>query len=152
MDIGDPVAGTARASVTTVVKPLDLLLIRDDCYLCMGNTDILALNPRLRIYHGKLNDTWDSRKKFLDGQEAYKWGNAIRIEAGQVDITRLDREALIEFALDAYGLELKADTEYAHALVAVVQARQKSEEEAAKPKVRTPPKPQQKGQAAGIAM
>jgi hypothetical protein len=138
MDIGDPVVGTAKATVLTVVKPLDLLLIRDDCYLCMGNTDILSLNPRLRIYHGKVTDSWDTRKKFLDGQEAFKWGQQVRLEPGQVDITRLTTEQLIEFALDHFSLELPADTDYAHALVAVVAARQKAEEEAAKPKVRTP--------------
>ena len=149
MDIGDPVVGTAKTTVTSVVKPLDLLLIRDDCYLCMGNTDILALNPRLRIYHGRLNDTWELRKKFLEGQEAYKWGQLVKIEPGQVDITRLDTQGLIEFAFENYNLELKPDTEYAHALVAVVQARQKAEEEAAKPKVRTPLKPRPQ---AGIAM
>jgi hypothetical protein len=120
----------------------------------MGNTDILALNPRLRIYHGKINDSWQTRKKFLDGQEAYKWGNAIKLEPDQIDITRLSAEELIKFASEHYAVELKEDTDYAHALVAVVKARQASEQAAAEAKQKhtSALKPVRPTQAAGIQM
>jgi hypothetical protein len=152
MDIGDKPVGTAKTTVTSVVKPLDLLLIRDDCYLCRGNTDILAFNQRLRIYHGKVTDSWEVRKKFLDGQEAYKWGAAVITDPGKVDITRLSREELIVFAEEEYGLLLDSETEYAHALVAIIQRRTDTEKaEAAK----SPPPPgngRTQGVGTGIAM
>lgn len=127
--------GTATTMVTGVgprpnpkgpiVKPLNLLLVRDDGYLCMGNEDILQLNPRLRIYRGKVTDTAEQIAAFLHGQEALEQGTALP-QTGE-DVTRMSRERLIEFAMDEYGVKLDPKIEYAHALVAVIKARDETE-------------------------
>jgi hypothetical protein len=119
--------GTAKTRVNTVVKPLDMLLVRDDGYMCMGNIDILGLNPRLRPYYGKATDPPEVVERFLKGQEAQKWAQAI--DPATPDITRMTVEQLVDFALSEYGLTLDKGIDYPHALVAVIDARRKSEEE-----------------------
>jgi hypothetical protein len=129
--------GTATTIVTGVgprknptgfqAKPLNLLLVRDDGYLCMGNEDILQLNSRLRVYHGKVTDPPDVVEAFLRGQEQMNKYAAPMITDGQIDITRMSVADLITYALDEFGIQLDPKIEYAHALVAVIQARNEIE-------------------------
>jgi hypothetical protein len=128
--------GTAQTTVTGVgmrknpagfqPKALNMLLVRDDGMLCMGNEDILQLNPRLRIYHGKVSDPPDVIEAFLRGQEAIKWGAPVA-DPTAVDITRMSSQELVAYALDEFGLQLDPKIEYANALVAVIQARNEIE-------------------------
>jgi hypothetical protein len=129
--------GTAKTFVTGIgprknptgfqAKPLNLLLVRDDGYLCMGNDDILQLNSRLRIYHGKVDDPPDVVEAFLRGQERMSRYAAPMIAEGQLDITRMSTAELVKYAFEEYGIRLDPNIEYAHALVAVISERNKLE-------------------------
>jgi len=129
--------GTATTMVTgvgprpnprgSVVKPLNLLCVRDDGYLCMGNEDILQMNPHLRIYHGKVTDSPEQIEAFLRGQEERRYGTPV-LDPSQVDITRMSVADLIAFALDEYGVTLPESTDYPTALVTVIKARAEAEE------------------------
>jgi hypothetical protein len=120
--------GTASTKVMSVVKPLTMLLVRDDGYMCMGNLDILSMNPRLRPYYGKASDPPEVVARFLKGQEAQKWAASAAENSAQ-DITRMSLPQLVDFALSEYGLTLDKDIDYPHALVLVIDARRKAEEE-----------------------
>ncbi|SRR5258708_3925517 len=120
--------GPRRNPVGFQAKPLNLLLVRDDGYLCMGNEDILQLNPRLRIYHGKVGDPPDVIEAFLRGQEQMARYAAPIIADGALDITRMSTADLVKYALEEFGLKLEPEIEYAHALVAVIAARNEIEQ------------------------
>jgi len=103
--------------------------IRDDGYLCMGNTcSIESSMGKLRPYHGKLTATLEERKAYLQGiqQRSPTSPNQVAIELGKLDIDKMSRTDLITYALDEFGLKLPPKLSLEELRLAVKDAKELS--------------------------
>jgi hypothetical protein len=100
--------------------------IRDDGYVCMGNNvAIEASMGRLRPYHGKIDATLPERMAYLQGLARISptSPNQLAIEMGLLDVDKMSRTDLIQYAWEEFGIKLIPKTSLEEARLAVKDAK-----------------------------
>lgn len=84
------------------------LAIRDDGMLYPATPKILQ-KPQYRLYRGSLDATLEERMNWLRGETMADENDVtLQAELGIFDASKADKPALIEFALNEYGVRLDA--------------------------------------------